>query len=141
MSRHLLLDETRQYSFQPAFQPPDVTVKLMQNGQQPADCCTATAQDVPGRQHQACRRCAPPVRQDISVLTLSAHDAIWPLLAATRQLDDPAMAAQKSAQPSNGRRADGHQQPPKTINLAQELVQVAGPAAAQEPHIVLVWGR
>ena len=145
ISRQLLLDETRHYSFQPAFRPPEAMAKHMQNGhlpdEQPATCsaAAAAAQEGPAQQRRACSCCEAQTRQGVCVLTLSAHDAVWPLLAAAQQLK-PAAAAPKSSQPSNGRLADGHEQPNDTIDLAEELVQVAGPAAALEPHIVLVWG-
>jgi len=142
ISRHLLLDETQHYSIQPAFRPPEATAKRMQNchlpDKQPATCSAAAAQEGPAQQRRACSCCEAHTRQDVCVLTLSAHDAVWPLLAAAQQLDEPAITAAACSQPSNGRRADGHEQSPHTINLAQELVRVAGPAAALEPHIVLV---
>jgi len=145
ISRHLLRDETRIFSFQPAFQHPEATVKHMQNGhlpdEQPATCtaAAAVAQEGLAQQRRTCSCSEAQTRQKVSVLTLSAHDGVWPLLAAAQQLR-PSVAAPKTGQPSNGKREDDHAQPNDTIDLAQELVQVAGPAAALEPHIVLVWG-
>ena len=85
------------------------------------------------------------------MLLLSAHDAIWPLMAAAQPghgsaaqtaLPDGKLPARRGPhdkiQLSNGRRAPDCGQPSPAIDLFKELVRVAGPAARMEPHIVLV---
>ena len=99
-----------------------------------------SAQQQQQQQQHTCEGCSAQTRQVVSVLTLSARDAIWPLLAAAELVDCPeaSAAAIAKGQPSNGRHTEDRQQPVPVMDLAEELAQVAGPAAALEPHIVLV---
>ena len=145
ISRQLQSAGMRHFSIQPAFRPTKATAERMHNGRtnllhQPAMVSKATAQAAAAQTPHGCERCKSHGEQVVSVLTLSASDAIWPLLAAVEVGDDPAAQAivKHRSQSSNGRHAEEHKQPPTSIDLAKELVRVAGPAAALEPHIVLV---
>ena len=144
ISRRLQSDGLQHFMIQPAFRPTKPTAKCMQNGrmhdEQRAASSAVTGQAVPAQQPQGCELCTSHADQGVRVLTLSANDAVWPLLAAAQLVDAPGgpSATKLGGKLRNDKYAQVPEQPPPAFDLAQELVRVAGPAAALEPHIVLV---
>ena len=157
LCRQLRPDDQRQFDIRPAFWPISASAQVccgkgrVSDDHDPAHPLSAALCSAATRPPPGCDQIKECHRQVVSVLLLSAHDAMWPLLTAAQPDGEPAAqtapsdgdpaaqtAPQNTEQPSNGRFGQEHAQPAPAIDLAQQLVRVAGPAAALEPHIVLV---